>query len=184
MTGVVPLMRDVHETIDCVEKQWLYRSSRWPSRQIHQSAYCNCCQFNTQPCPADWWIWIDAHTSNAFGWEFCTDHVEKLVLQLQDYFSRKFWRDWGFTWHRHGDISGGSGASIFEVRNLTVWCQFQVKLDQVTCQKLIAACLVSFSMTHGSVYIFFKLLLKHLHWNLHFGANYSHPIVHLFFFYK
>ena len=99
-------------------------------------------------------------------------------------FLQKFWRDWGFTWHRHGDIRGGLGASIFEVRNLTVWCQFQLKLDQVTCQKLIAACLVSFSMTHGSVYIFFKLLWKHLLWNLHFGTNYSHPIVHLFFFYK
>ena len=36
------------------------------------------------------------------------------------------------------------------------------------------------SMTHGSVNIFFKLLLKSLLKILHFGTNYSHRIVHMY----
>ena len=40
------------------------------------------------------------------------------------------------------------------------------------------------NMTHGSVSIFFKLLLKNLLYILHFGKNYSHRIVHMYFFYK
>ena len=40
------------------------------------------------------------------------------------------------------------------------------------------------NMTHDSVNIFFKLLLKHLLEILHFGTNYGHRIVHIYFFYK
>ena len=40
------------------------------------------------------------------------------------------------------------------------------------------------TMTHGSVNIFLKRLLKNLLWILHFGTNYSHRIVHMYFFYK
>ena len=52
------------------------------STQIHQSVYRDQtnipvrgrvvvlnCQWSLY---ADWWIWINAHTSNAFGWDFCT----------------------------------------------------------------------------------------------------------------
>ena len=52
------------------------------SIQIHQSAYRDRWQFRTTTLPryADWWILIDAHTSNVFGREFCTDHIEKALL--------------------------------------------------------------------------------------------------------
>ena len=40
------------------------------------------------------------------------------------------------------------------------------------------------NMTHDSVNIFFKLLLKIFFKILHFGTNYSHCIVHMYFFYK
>ena len=40
------------------------------------------------------------------------------------------------------------------------------------------------NMTHGSVSIFLKRLLKNLLWILHFGTNYSHRIVHMYFLYK
>ena len=58
--------------------------------QIHQSAYRDQTNIPVRSrvvvlkCKraryADWWIWIDAHTSNAFGWDFCTGHVEKAGL--------------------------------------------------------------------------------------------------------
>ena len=49
---------------------------------------------------ADWWIWIDAHTSNAFGWDFCTGHVEKAGLATSgSLFSRNFGRiELSFGW--------------------------------------------------------------------------------------
>ena len=40
------------------------------------------------------------------------------------------------------------------------------------------------NMIHDSVNIFFKLLLKNVFKILHFGTNYSHRIVHMYFFYK
>ena len=40
------------------------------------------------------------------------------------------------------------------------------------------------NMTHDSVNIFFKLSLKNLFEILHFGTNYSHRVVHMYFFYK
>ena len=48
----------------------------------------------------DWWIWIDAHTSNAFGWDFCTGHVEKAGLATSgSLFSRNFGRiELSFGW--------------------------------------------------------------------------------------
>ena len=111
-----------------------------------------------QPCPTDWWIWIDAHTSNAFRREiFHWSCWESWSSNFKVAFLEKFWRDWALTWCRHGNILSELGASIFEVRNVTVWCQFQLRVDQVMCL------IVSFFMTHASVYIFFKLLLKHLH---------------------
>ena len=47
-----------------------------------------------------WWIWIDVHTSNAFGWVFCTDHVEKAGLSTSgSLFSRNFGRtELSFGW--------------------------------------------------------------------------------------
>ena len=66
--------------------------------------------------------------------------LRKLVLQLQDCFCSEFLE--GLSSHLgHGDISSGSEASIFEVRNLTAWCHFHLRVDQVMCQQLIAACL-------------------------------------------
>ena len=80
------------------------------SIQIHQSAYrdqtnipvrgrvvvLNC----QRSWYADWWIWIDAHTSNAFGWDFCTGHVEKAGLATSgSLFSRNFGRiELSFGW--------------------------------------------------------------------------------------
>ena len=80
------------------------------SIQIHQSAYhdqtnipvrgrvvvLNC----QRSWYADWWIWIDAHTSNAFGWVFCTGHVEKAGLATSgSLFSRNFGRtELSFGW--------------------------------------------------------------------------------------
>ena len=43
---------------------------------------------------------------------------------------------------------------------------------------------VAIRMTHDSVNIFFKLLLKFFFKILHFGTNYSHRIVHMYFFCK
>lgn len=66
--------------------------------------------------------------------------LRKLVLQLQDRFCSEILE--GLSSHLgHGDISSGSEASIFEVRNLTAWCQFQLRVDQVMCQQFIATCL-------------------------------------------
>ena len=76
----------------------------WPS------AYHDRWQFKTTTLPrtgmfvwswyADWWIWIDAHTSNAFGWDFCTGHVEKAGLATSgSLFSRNFGRiELSFGW--------------------------------------------------------------------------------------
>ena len=80
------------------------------SIQIHQSAYhdqtnipvrgrvvvLNC----QRSWYADWWIWIDAHTSNAFGWDFCTGHVEKAGLATSgSLFSRNYGRiELSFGW--------------------------------------------------------------------------------------
>ena len=75
------------------------------SIQIHQSAYRDRWQFKTTTLPrtgrfvwsryaADWWIWIAVHTSNAFGWDFCTGHVEKTGLATsRSLFSRNFGRN-------------------------------------------------------------------------------------------
>ena len=80
------------------------------SIQIHQSAYRDRWQFKTTTLPrtgmfvwsryADWWIWIDAHTSNAFGWVLCTGHVEKAGLSTSgSLFSRNFGRtELSFGW--------------------------------------------------------------------------------------
>ena len=77
---------------------------------IHQSAYRDRWQFKTTTLLrtgmfvwsryADWWIWIDAHTSNAFGWDFCTGHVEKAGLATSgSLFSRNFGRiELSFGW--------------------------------------------------------------------------------------
>ena len=40
------------------------------------------------------------------------------------------------------------------------------------------------NMKHDSVNIFFKLLFKNFFSVLHFGTNYSHRIVRMYFFYK
>ena len=90
------------------------------SIQIYQSAYHDCRQLRTPTLPctgfyADWWIWIDRHTSNAFGREFCTDHVEKAGLATS--VSLLSWKDRALTQRRHGDITSGSAAGIFEIRN-------------------------------------------------------------------
>ena len=52
--------------------------------------------------------------------------LRKLVLQLQDGFSREILE--GLSSHSDGAwyISGGLGAGIFEVRNEIVWRQFQL----------------------------------------------------------
>ena len=42
----------------------------------------------------------------------------------------------------HEDTSGRSDAGVFEVRNLIVWLQFQLEVDEVTRRRLKAACLV------------------------------------------
>ena len=68
---------------------------------------------------ADWWIWIDTHTSNAFDWDFCTGHVEKAGLATSgSLFSRNFGRiELSFRWGMDTYHSSGSGVGIFEVRN-------------------------------------------------------------------
>ena len=80
------------------------------SIQIHQSAYCDRWKFKTTTLPragmfvwsryADWWIWIDTHISNAFGWDFCTGHVEKAGLATSgSLFLRNFGRiELSFGW--------------------------------------------------------------------------------------
>ena len=98
-------------------------SSTWPvqktqpkafevraSIQIHQSAYHNQTNIpvrgrvvglnHQRSWYADWWIWIDAHTSNAFGWVFCTGHVEEAGLATSgSLFSRNFGRtELSFGW--------------------------------------------------------------------------------------
>ena len=45
---------------------------------------------------ADWWIWIDVHTSNAFGWVLCTGapmvsrHISVDVVTIKRWSSRNF----------------------------------------------------------------------------------------------
>ena len=139
VAGVIPLMRDVHETIHCVEKQWLHRSSRWPSCQIHQSFIATVVSSKPNPALQIGGFGLMCTPQMRLVENFALIMLRKLVL-LQDRFCWEILE--GLSSHLgHGDISSGSEASIFEVRNLTAWCQFQFRVDQVTCQQLIAACL-------------------------------------------
>ena len=82
---------------------WPEQKSQPTSIQIHQSAYRDQTNIpvlgrvvvlnSPRSRYADWWIWIDAHTSNAFGWDFCTGHVKKAGLPTSgSLFSRNFGR--------------------------------------------------------------------------------------------
>ena len=61
----------------------------------------------------DWWIWIDAHNSNAFGWDFCTGHVEQAGLVTSgSLFSRNFGRT---------ELSFGWGVARSEELEVNQW---------------------------------------------------------------
>lgn len=141
VTGVIPLMRDVHETIHCVEKQWLHIGL--PGDQAAKSTnQCIATVVSSKPNPAlqIGGFGLTRTPQMPLVENFALIMLRKLVLQLQDRFCWEILEGLS-SYLGHGDISRGSEASIFEVRNLTVWCQFQLRVDQVMCQQLIAACL-------------------------------------------
>ena len=113
-TGVVLPGKTQCRSVDWLQVTSVLRSRSYKHPVRGRVVVLNCQQSRY----ADWWIWINVHTSNAFGWDFCTGHVEKAGLATSGpLFLRNVGRiELSFRWGMDTYL-GGSGAGNFEVKN-------------------------------------------------------------------